>query len=507
MVTSGGRFAFGEVQGPVSTKVVGSPQCANLWSGPSAVSSNVGIADPRRVPPAAVSREGNARQTGTAEDGVPTVDLPIQSSRGSGRCYRIAIFTHEFPALSETFVLDHITHLIDLGHDVHICAFQPRAEAETHHAIEQYDLRRRAIYPDMPLGRLRRIGGAIAILIRADRRLRRILLRSLNAARYGWEAANLNLFYWTLRLHDLQAFDVVHCHFGPIGRVLAFLREIGAIEGKLVTTFHGIDVSAYVRSHPRLYDHLFRRGDLFLPVSDVWARRLEALGASPSTIRVHRMGTDLRRFVYRPPHTAAGTPFRLLTIGRLVEKKGIEFALHAVSEVVRQGYDVAYDVVGDGPLRPELESLCSDLGLDGRVTFHGWQDQTLVARFMAESDTLLAPSVTDKAGDQEGIPVTLMEAMATGLPTVATFHSGIPELVDDGVSGLLVPERDVEAMAARIRRLIDTPSLAADISAAGRAKVEDEHDNAKLIRRLVALYGPLIEDPTVDRSPARVPPQ
>lgn len=427
--------------------------------------------------------------------------------REPGRSYRVAIFTHEFPALSETFVLDHITRLIDLGHDVRVCALQPRAEAETHAAIEHYDLRRRATYPDMPRGKLRRIIGVVAILTRADRRHRRRLLRSLNAFRYGREAANLNLFYWTLRLQDLSAFDVIHCHFGPIGRVVAFLREIGAIEGKLVTTFHGVDVSAYVRSHPRLYDHLFVHGDLFLPISDFWAQRLMATGAPPSKVRVHRMGTDLSRFVYRPPRAAAGAPFRLLTIGRLVEKKGIEFALRAVSQVVRRGYDVRYDVVGDGPLRSRLEALCGELGLDGRVTFHGWQDQTRVASFMREADALLAASVTDEGGDQEGIPVTLMEAMATGLPSIATFHTGIPELVEDGVSGLLVHERDVEALADKIRGLIDAPALAARLSTAGREKVEGEHDNAKQIGRLVDLYDALVGVGDVDGSLTRFPPQ
>ena len=424
----------------------------------------------------------------------------MRSSRETPCPYRVAILTIEFPALSETFVLDQITRLLELGHDVRVYAYKPRDDEAAHPDVDRLGLRARTVYPDMPTDRLRRITTALAIFLRADRGQRRRLLRSLNALRYGRDAVNLRLFYWVDRLRDVPEFDIIHCHFGPIGRLFGFLREIGAIRGKLVTTFHGIDVSAYLRSHPRLYNHLFVHGDLFLPISKVWADTLKAIGAPPSKTIVHRMGTDPGRFPYRPPVNAAARTFRLLSIGRLVEKKGIAFALRAVAQLIRQGYDVQYDIVGDGPLRHALETLSVDLGIADSVSFQGWRDQPQVAASMAASDALLVPSVTDSRGDQEGIPVTLMEAMATGLPTIATHHSGIPELIEDGVNGLLVPEHNVGTLAQKIALLIDNPALAAKIAEAGRARVEQDHDNAKQTARLIGLYAELVGEKPVARG-------
>ena len=404
------------------------------------------------------------------------------------RFYRVAVFTHVFPSRSETFVLDHIIRLADLGHDVSVCALRAPDSTSPPALDETHGRSILTVHPSKPKGRLLRFARAAAILGQADQHQRRVLWRSLDAFRYGRDAWNLTLFYWSACLVDRPAFDIIHCHFGPVGRLAASLREIGAIQGPLVTAFHGVDVSAYVRHDPQYYDRLFARGDLFFPVSVFWAERLRELGAAQSKIRVHRMGTDLAQFEFRPPRSPATAPYRLLIVGRLVEKKGTELALRAVTLLRDGGSDVRCDVVGDGPLRDWLEALNDELGLGPRVKFHGWQSSTRVAEMMAAADALLAPSTTDRRGDQEGIPVTLMEAMATGLPVVSTRHSGIPELIEDGVSGLLAGEGDVAALAACIRRLIEEPGLADRLAVAARKKVEADHDNTVLTARLVELY-------------------
>jgi colanic acid/amylovoran biosynthesis glycosyltransferase len=402
------------------------------------------------------------------------------------RPLRIAMFVNEFPALSETFVLNQITGLLQLGHDVTIFATQARAEAGVHADVMRYGLHERLVYRGMPAARLARLAVVPAILARGGARPR-AFIRALDPLRYGREATSLNMLYWTDRLISQRPFDIIHCHFGIVGRVAAYLREIGAVEGKLVTVFHGVDMSTCLDRDPDLYRHLFEHGDLFQPVSEHWRRKLIAHGCDPRRIVVHRMGIDVARFpltVRRP----GAERMRILTIGRLVEKKGIEFGLRAVAQLVGQGLPLRYEIVGDGPLRTSLEELACDLGIAGNVVFRGSLVQKEVRRAMQASDILLAPSVTDAEGDQEGIPVTIMEAMATGMPVVSSLHSGIPELVEDRVSGLLAAERDVEGLANAIASLCVSPERCQEMGVAARAKVVAEYNIDTLNLQLVQTY-------------------
>jgi colanic acid/amylovoran biosynthesis glycosyltransferase len=405
---------------------------------------------------------------------------------------RIAVFAHEFPALSETFVLRHITSLIERGHEVTVLSTAPRAEPAQHPAIERFDLRRRTRYLEMPASRLARVRAAPTAFARGWTCGRATPIRSLNVLRYGREAASLRLLHWAATLAPGEEFDVVHCHFGTVGRLAAFLREIGAWRGRLVTTFHGVDLSACLRDDPSLYDHLLRRGDLFLPISDVWRQKLLSLGCRPAQTIVHRMGVEPGRFIFRARCLAADQPIKLLTVGRLVEKKGVEYGLRAAAELVRRGIKVDYQIAGDGPLRAHLERLAAALEIGPSVRFLGWRNEEQVTALMAERDLLLAPSVTDAIGDQEGIPVTIMEAMAAGMPVVSTWHSGIPELVEHGVTGFLAPERDVIALAEAVQRIVRNDLWAA-MGHAGRRCVELDYDVRRLDDTLERHYHTLVE--------------
>lgn len=400
---------------------------------------------------------------------------------------RIGLFVHEFPALSETFVLGQVTGLIDLGCDLCIFASDRRDDGFEHADVRRYELGRRTCYLNMPADKLRRVCAAIPLLLRHWRSRR--TWRALNLFRYGREALSLKLLFWTIRLAEADArFDIVYCHFGLIGRTAAFLREIGALDGVLVTAFHGVDVSALLGLRPNLYRHLFARGDAFLPISRHWGARLQAYGCDPDRLLVQHMGVDLSRFRIKPRQSDSTAPIRLLTVGRLVEKKGIAYALQAVARARDHGLQLRYTIIGDGPLRQRLETLADELQLRDSVAFLGWRDQEAVIAQMYDHDILIASSVTDQIGDQEGIPVTLMEAMATGMPVISTRHSGIPELVQDGRSGLLVPEADVDGLADAIGKLSADAARRAEMGRSGRAVVEAEFDMTKLNRHLLRIF-------------------
>ncbi|MFS0725644.1 glycosyltransferase [Paenibacillus sp. 1P07SE] len=411
---------------------------------------------------------------------------------------RIAVFADYFPALSETFVLNQITGLLDRGHDVDIYATAPRREQTRHPDVAAYGLDARCRYRRMPPGKLARYAKLLPLLGRNLHKAPMALLRSLNGWRHGREAWSLNLFYsaWSLLEADRREYDIIYCHFGPTGKLAAALRQIGLLRGQVITTFHGADITSYLQERgEHVYRELFRQGDLFLPISERWRAQLIKLGCPEERIMVHRMGIDSSRFAYRAPAQAEDEPLRLVTIARLVEKKGVAYAIRAAAALAAEGRAVEYTIIGDGPLRGELEQLVLSLEMGAQIRLVGPKDQQEVLKLLRRSDLMVAPSVTAADGDQEGIPVVLMEAMAIGLPIVSTWHSGIPELVEDGASGYLVPERDADGLAHKLRLLMDNRHQWPEMSAHGREIVEQSYDIHRLNERLEDIFLQLLIQP------------
>jgi colanic acid/amylovoran biosynthesis glycosyltransferase len=194
-----------------------------------------------------------------------------------------------------------------------------------------------------------------------------------------------------------------------------------------------------------------------------------------------------------------GEPTKVLTIARLIEKKGVAFAIDAVSRLLSKGEKIDYTIVGDGVLRENLQHLIECRGIERQVKLVGWKTHEEVKMLLEESHVLVAPSLTSEGGDQEGIPNAIKEAMASGLPVISTFHSGIPELVTDGVSGLLVPERDAASLAEALAYLMSHPEMCNTMGKAGRTHVEQEFDTKSLNKKLEELYLGLLQD-TYSRS-------
>jgi colanic acid/amylovoran biosynthesis glycosyltransferase len=198
------------------------------------------------------------------------------------------------------------------------------------------------------------------------------------------------------------------------------------------------------------------------------------------------MGIDTARFSATPGKELGQGGLKMLSIARLVEKKGIQYGIEALARVLERAPDrqVKYWIAGDGPLKMQLLAYAASLGVEDRVRFLGWMDQEEISDLMRRADILVAPSVTGPDGDQEGIPVVLMEALAMGLPVVSTLHSGIPELIVDGETGLLARERDAEGLAERILALISDRDLVRRLQNNGRKHVKEQFDICKLNKDL-----------------------
>ena len=410
---------------------------------------------------------------------------------------KIAVVILEFPSLNETFILDHITGLIDRGHDVDIYATAPMALPKFHGEVKRYDLLSRTVYRDSekftaPRNGILGVLRGAPLLARGLLKNPRATLNSLNVFRLGREASSLSALYKAAPFFNSGAYDIVHCHFLENGKLAVFLRELGAIRGKIVTSFHGYGRSYFTKAGAKhRFADLFKKGDLFLTCSEHMKRWFVQKGSGRETIIVHRCGVRVERF--SAPKSKPNAQARLLSIGRLVEKKGFEYGIRGVARILRRFPDIRYDIVGDGPERPKLERLIVELGIANNVRLLGWQAREEVLRLLERTHMFLAPSVTSRTGDQEGIPLVLHEAMASGLPVVSTYHTGIPELVDDGESGFLVPERDAEALANRLTHLIEHRAIWREMGRKGRKRIEEFNDLEKQNDRLIEIYRSLLD--------------
>ncbi|EFB2829986.1 MULTISPECIES: colanic acid biosynthesis glycosyltransferase WcaL [Escherichia] len=399
---------------------------------------------------------------------------------------KVGFFLLKFPLSSETFVLNQITAFIDMGFEVEIVALQKGDTQNTHAAWTKYNLAARTRWlQDEPTGKVAKLRHRASQTLRGIHR--KNTWQALNLKLYGAESRNLILSAICGQVVTPLHADVFIAHFGPAGVTAAKLRELGVIRGKIATIFHGIDISSreVLNHYTPEYQQLFRRGDLMLPISDLWAGRLQKMGCPMEKIAVSRMGVDMTRFSPRPVK-APGTPLEIISVARLTEKKGLHVAIESCRQLKEQGVAFRYRILGIGPWERRLRTLIEQYQLEDVVEMPGFKPSHEVKAMLDEADVFLLPSVTGADGDMEGIPVALMEAMAVGIPVVSTLHSGIPELVEADKSGWLVPENDAYALAQRLAAFsqLDTDELAPVVK---RAREKVEHDfNQQVINRELA---------------------
>ena len=399
---------------------------------------------------------------------------------------KVGFFLLKFPLSSETFVLNQITAFIDMGFEVEIVALQKGDTQNTHAAWTKYNLAARTRWlQDEPAGKVAKLRHRASQTLRGIHR--KNTWQALNLKRYGAESRNLILSAICGQVATPFHTDDFIAHFGPAGVTAAKLRELGVIRGKIATIFHGIDISSreVLNHYTPEYQQLFRRGDLMLPISDLWAGRLQKMGCPREKIAVSRMGVDMTRFSPRPVKAPA-TPLEIISVARLTEKKGLHVAIEACRQLKEQGVAFRYRILGIGPWERRLRTLIEQYQLEDVVEMPGFKPSHEVKAMLDDADVFLLPSVTGADGDMEGIPVALMEAMAVGIPVVSTLHSEIPELVEADKSGWLVPENDARALAQRLAAFsqLDTDELAPVVK---RAREKVEHDfNQQVINRELA---------------------
>jgi colanic acid/amylovoran biosynthesis glycosyltransferase len=409
---------------------------------------------------------------------------------------RIAFLLEVFPKTSESFIVNQIVGLIERGHTVDIFARYRNVDDPVDSQVKKHQLVDRTHYLSIPTKRPERLLAAAKIVLRWGWRKPWYLLRSANFFRYGRGAFQLLLAqaFFLDSSSKMPPYDIIHCHFGSQGIFGQQLREIGALKGPLLTTFHGYDIGSYVAQHgTRVYDNLFRKGEAITCSSNFIRGKLVAAGCDPAKIRLFKLGTDLTKFDFVEKRVDPEDTPRLITVARLVKKKGLEYSIKAVAKLVNEFPDLQYTIVGDGYLRQDLSLLIEKLHLQKNVTLLGWKIQEEVHRLFVDSHIFVLTSVISSDGDFEGQGMVLQEAQAMGLPVVCTNHNGFSESIVDGETGFLVPERDVDALSTKLAQLISRPDSWLEIGKKGRVFVEAEFDLRKRNDALVELYRSLSE--------------
>ncbi|EIB98253.1 colanic acid biosynthesis glycosyltransferase WcaL [Pantoea anthophila] len=406
---------------------------------------------------------------------------------------KLTFFTMRFPVASETFVLNQVTHFIDAGYEVEIISVFPGDLVNRHAAFDEYGLAAKTHYllPEEKISIVDKLNQRIRLVL--PNVTKPSLLRSLNMRRYGAQSSKLLLPSIVANAKQTFTADVFLVHFGYAGALANKLRELGVLKGKQATVFHGADISRrhILEEHKLDYVNLFRQSELMLPISHLWENKLIEMGCPPEKIHVTRMGIEPEKFNFQP-RQAFHKPLRIVSVARLTEKKGLDVAVKASAILKQRGGQFQYTIIGNGDQDEMMRDFIAREGMEDCVSMPGFKPQEEIRRALSEADIFLLPSKTAADGDMEGIPVALMEAMAVGLPVVSTFHSGIPELIENNVSGWLVEEDDPEALAETLLKLSEGEVDVAPVVAAARHKVETEFNQhiaygelAQILERLV----------------------
>src|SRR3954454_20465118 len=295
-------------------------------------------------------------------------------------------------------------------------------------------------------------------------------------------------FQMLSKLLDRRGADLMHIYFGHTGvHLLPFIERWNK---PCVVSFHGADVATKtdIRDYGLKLQNLFNAVPLVLARCQSLADRLIELGCPPAKVRINRTGLPLKQFPFVRREAPADGRWRLLQACRLIPKKGVATTLCAFAIFQKEFPNAELVIAGKGPLQAHLEELAEELGVVDKVHFVGFLSQKELLDLYASSHAFLHPSETPPDQNQEGIPNSILEAMATGLPVLATRHGGIPEAVEEGRCGWLVEERDFEALAATMKNLVRSPFAFREMGALASESVAANFEQREQIRQLESHY-------------------
>jgi glycosyltransferase involved in cell wall biosynthesis len=390
---------------------------------------------------------------------------------------RMAYLLHRFPGITDTFIKREIRGLRRAGTEVQVVSvWKPRAAETTPDILSEWSADTHFMLP-RSLFSIARI--LFSSLIHYPRRFLRTIHLAFSTSRPGVQGLAFQLFYFieavlaadTLRRN---AIDHVHNHIGDQSGTVTMLAANLAGIGYSIT-FHGWPVffdAKYSRIKEKVLGAKFTRAISYFCRSQL----LMFSGLDdPTRIKVIHCGLNVEKYVYRPPKEQLK---RIFCAARLSPEKGHAFLIYAVRYLLDRGHELELGLAGDGPSKRQLAALAAELAISDRVHFLGYLTEDEVIHELQKSDLFVLPSFV------EGLPVSAMEAMAVGVPVIATNIAGTSELIEDGKTGLLVRPSDSQALADAIIRMIQDYDFRLHAAELGRKKIVDEFDVDKETAKL-----------------------
>jgi colanic acid/amylovoran biosynthesis glycosyltransferase len=402
---------------------------------------------------------------------------------------KIAYLLHRFPRATDTFIAREIRSLQKAGTEIQVISvWKPNVADTTPEILSQWSAETQFLLPRSTLSIAKTL---LASAVRSPIRFLTTLRLALSLARPGIAGLAYQLFYFAeavLAADILRKDSVahVHNHIGDqSGTVTVLAAHLVGIDYSI--TFHGWPVffdAKYSRIKEKVLGARFSRSISYFCRSQLM---MFAECDDPDRFPVVHCGLNINNYSYRPPKEQIK---RIFCAARLSPEKGLAFLMHALGTLHKAGHELELTLAGDGPTREQLKRLAEDLGLSNRVHFPGYLSEEEVIRELQGSDLFVLPSFV------EGLPVSAMEAMAIGVPVIATNIAGTSELIEDGKNGILVRPSDTRVLADAIARMIGDHSFRLRAAELGRKKVVDEFDVAKESAKLNNLLLQTVIPPT-----------
>ena len=394
---------------------------------------------------------------------------------------RLAYLLKKFPRLSETFILNEVLAQQSLGRALRIFSRRPPDDEPRHPQLERLQAAVEVLPGSRELDPYQTLFGEESDSVELCSRVRDIVQSGSRWNHPRFSSLLSEALYLLQRTRKLGV-EHLHVHFATDSAITAMLlRNLGGPSFSL--TAHAKDIYRDTVNRA-LLDEIVRSSEFTVTVCDANIRHLKSFLSPEAAGRLKRLYNGVDLDLFSPKPEIAREERHILAVGRLVEKKGFHILLEALKLLKEQGREFNATIVGQGEDREVLLAQTAELGLSDLITWTGAMDQAQVRNLMARATLLCLPCVVGADGNSDALPTVLLEALASGLPTISTPVAGIPEILDEGRVGVLVPVSDPTATAQALGDLLEDAGRRRGIAAAGVKHAAQCFDGREIARTL-----------------------
>jgi len=397
----------------------------------------------------------------------------------------IAIIVNSFPSLSEKFLLNQFVGLLNENINIDIYASVKSDEIHIHNLYYEYEFYKYTYQVNIPRSKGQRIKKTPKIFIKNIKYSLKNTLKAFSFTKYQRAAKNLKTLYF-LDAFRGKKYDIIHCHFGQNGLIGAYLKDCGFTK-RLIVTFHGSDITVFPKKEGKnVYKYMFTKVDAVTAGTNFTAKQIVSYGCPKDKIHIIPAGILINKSHTIDYHNKDKN--LILSVGRLEEVKGFNYAIYAIEKIINEFPNIKYYIVGNGSKKELLEHLIKEKHLDKNVFLLGEKKDVEIEELYKSASIFIAPSIRASNGSEEGQGLVIQEAELYGIPVIATNTGGIPDGVIDTVTGFLVPEKNFDAIAEKLRILLTNTEQREMMGKNGYNFVSEKYDINLLTKKLIGIY-------------------